>query len=161
MKKLVRIPALIFITAFLLSCFIQTAAAQETDSYKIVSDRIARKDFVFIATTVSPFTGRVRSLTTLYDVRVKADSIFSNLPYFGKSDVAPITSEDAGIIFTSTQFEYSFSPAKKRSWNVEIKFKDQRNTQQFNFIIYDDGSASLNVTSNFRDPISFRGYIRL
>jgi hypothetical protein len=114
-----------------------------------------------MANSLTPMSGRLRILTDPYDVTVKPDTIVSFLPYFGRVDVAPVSSRDGGIMFTSAQFSYTAEKGKKDSWNIEIKFKDQRNASTFNFIIYDNGEASLNVLSPYRDPISFRGEIKL
>src|SRR5687768_3644853 len=64
------------------------------------------KRFVFDARTVSPIGGPTRQLTSSYDFTVKGDSVLSFLPYFGRAYVAPMTSADAGLRFTSTDFSY-------------------------------------------------------
>ena len=140
---------------------IQISLAQNAETYKKVSDRIANKNFVFVAQSLTSQGGKLRILTSEYDVKVSADSIISYLPYFGNADQAPTSSDDAGIFFTSTEFAYNCRTGKKKTWNTEINFRDQRNTTQFSFIIYDDGTALLYVKSLLRDPISFRGYIQL
>ena len=161
MKYYLKISTIICsICFFLLGCS-QIAMAQKEGDDKKIADKVSSKNFVFVANSVTPMSGRLRILTSPYDVRVNADSVISYLPYFGKSTQAPLSSEDAGIMFTSTSFDYSSEAGKKRSWEVRIKFKDQKNTSHFSFIIYDNGEASLNVTSTFRDPISYRGYIKM
>ncbi len=159
MKKVIRIAAIAFLFVFSIGCF--SCVAQETDRYKIISDKVANKDFIFSATSLSPMNGKTRTLTDPYEVRVKKDSVISYLPYFGRVQTAPVNPDDAGVNFTSTRFDYKVNAGKKSSWEVNIKFKDQMNTQEFNFTIYDDGSALLNVSSLLRDPISYRGDIKL
>jgi hypothetical protein len=66
---------------------------------------------------------------------------------------------DVGVQFTSTKFEYSVMPAKKNSWEVKIVPKDNTDIREMNFTIFNDGTASLNILSNFRDAISYRGHI--
>ncbi|MFT3912186.1 MAG: DUF4251 domain-containing protein [Ferruginibacter sp.] len=161
MKRSIQISAIVFFICLCLFGMQQKTIAQKADVYKAVSDKIEKKDFVFVAQSLTPLSGPLRVLTSTYDVRVTADSVISYLPYFGKAQQVPSTSEDAGIIFTSTKFDYVSETGKKKSWDVTIKFKDQRNTSTFSFIIYDNGEASLNVTSMLRDPISFRGHIKL
>jgi hypothetical protein len=161
MKKLLKISTIVFFGCFFMFSNIERSFAQNANTYKIISDKIANKDFVFVAQSLTPISGKLRILTSEYDVKVSADSIISYLPYFGNAQQAPTSSDDAGIIFTSTEFAYIYESSKKKSWDVSIKFRDQKNTTQFSFIIYDNGNASLNVTSLFRDPISFRGYIKM
>ena len=161
MRPLLKISATVFFISFFLFGNIESCIAQNTNTYKIISDKIANKDFVFVAQSLTSIGGKLRILTSEYDVKVTSDSVISYLPYFGNAQQAPTSSDDAGIIFTSTEFGYTYEAGKKKSWDVSIKFRDQKNTTQFSFIIYDDGNASLNVNNLLRDPISFRGYIKL
>lgn len=117
-------------------------------------------EFKFIAERVTPLRGRMRHLTSSYDVTVKKDSLVSYLPYFGRAYQAPINPSEGGIQFTSTQFSYEVSDDKKNSWNVILKPGDQPDVQQFLFTIFENGTATLNVTSTHRDPISFYGNIQ-
>ena len=153
----------IFRLAFtlVLTFFTIVLHAQQQDKAALIEKKIREKNFVFMANSLTPMSGRLRILTDPYDVTVKPDSIISFLPYFGRVDIAPVNSRDGGIMFTSTQFSYTSEKGKKDSWNIEIKLKDQRNASTFNFIIYDNGEASLNVLSPYRDAISFRGEIKL
>ena len=126
-------------------------------SFKTMVDS---QHFVFVAQSVIPLRGRFRNLTSLYDVSISKDTMVSYLPYFGRAYSAPINPSDAGLDFTSTNFLYSVTPHKKSGWDVVIKPKDKMEIQQYLFTIYDNGSASLNVISTSRDPISFNGYIK-
>lgn len=138
----------------------ESLLAQSSVNEAGIEKQITAGNFTFKANSVLPQRGRTRFLDGTYDVRINKDSVISYLPYFGVSDQAPLSSDDAGIKFTSTKFSYSTTPRKKRSWNVKLVFNDQSSARQFNFTIYEDGTASLDVTSNFREPISFRGYIK-
>lgn len=121
---------------------------------------IQAHEFRFVAERVNPLRGRMRHLTSSYDVTVKNDSLVSYLPYFGRAYQAPMDPSEGGIQFTSTQFSYEVNEDKKNSWNVSIKPTDQPDVQQFLFTIFDNGTATLNVTSTHRDPISFYGNIQ-
>lgn len=161
MKRSIQLPAIIIFISFILLGWQQKTVAQsKEDIYKTISDKVVKKDFVFVAQSLTPMSGQLRVLTSEYDVKVTADSIVSYLPYFGRAQQAPSTGE-AGIMFTSTKFDYASETGKKKTWNVTIKIKDQRNANTFSFVIYDNGEASLNVSSMLRDPISFRGHIKL
>ncbi|MEO6671616.1 MAG: DUF4251 domain-containing protein [Ferruginibacter sp.] len=161
MKQMLKIATYLFVIIFFVMGNTERCLAQNIITSKTVSEKIANKDFVFVAQSLSPMGGTLRILSSQYEVSVSADSVISYLPYFGNAQQAPSNSADAGIIFTSTEFGYNYEAAKKKSWDVNIKFRDQKNTTQFNFIIYDDGNASLNVNSLLRDPISLRGYIKM
>ena len=124
-----------------------------------VANMVNGKRFTFVATYVNPLRGRTRQLTSEYDVTIKRDSLVSFLPYFGRAYQAPMDPSQGGIQFTSTNFSYDAGTNKNGSWNVIIKPKDYQPVQQFTFTIFGNGSATLQVMSTSKDPISFNGRI--
>ncbi|HEY9343091.1 MAG TPA: DUF4251 domain-containing protein [Hanamia sp.] len=147
---------------FLALVFFQCTSSKKVTAIQPgdVNTMIDAHEFKFIAERVTPLRGRMRHLTSSYDVTVKNDSLVSYLPFFGRAYQAPMNPSEGGIQFTSTQFSYEVNADKKNSWNVIIKPKDQQDVQQFLFTIFDNGTATLNVTSTNRDPISFYGNIQ-
>ena len=151
---------------FVLAVSVQFTFAQESKQEKIEAQAAAlktlieSKDFVFAPQSVTPLSGRTRQLTSYYDLRISKDTITSNLPYFGRAYTAPIISDDAGISFTSTDFEYYETPGKRGGWVVLIKFKNQSQAREMNLTIFDNGRADLVVSSNSRQSVSFSGNIK-
>ena len=131
--------------------------AQKLDK-ALVENFIQSKEFVFNAQTVLPMSGASRQLTSDYDVRFLGDSIVAYLPYFGRAYSGGY-GEGGAIDFTSTKFDYTVSQRKKGGWDISIKPKDAKDVQRLNFTVSDNGYATLQVTSNNRQPISFNGYI--
>lgn len=148
---------LVFI--FLFSVLISHTSAAQISAAEIKS-KLDSSSFTFVANTAIPSTGKVRQLTSPYDVQVKKNSIDSHLPYFGISRSAPISPQESGMIFTSSDFTYAVTQTDGKSWKVEIKFKDQREVRTFFFEIFDNATATLTATGNYRDAISYRGYVK-
>lgn len=123
-----------------------------------VKNMIDSQSFVFVPQYVNPMSGRKRYLSSGFEISISRDTIVSYLPFFGRGYIAPISPADVDFDFTSTKFTYTITPAK-RGWNISIKPKDQRYLQELYFRIYDDASASLNITSIDRSSISYDGYI--
>jgi Domain of unknown function (DUF4251) len=116
--------------------------------------------YIFRAQSVMPLSGRVRQLTTDdYTLKITADKITSDLPYFGQAYTAPMDPTKTGIQFTSKDFTYTLTPRKKGGWDVLIKPKDYKDVQQMSMSISADGYASLQVISANRQAISFNGVI--
>ena len=156
MQKL-RTTFIKFAVASFVVLFSSSAMAQKPDKAE-VQNMVNSKNFVFKAQMVLPMTGMSRQLTTEYDVRVFGDSIITYLPYFGRAyNVA--YGEPGGINFTSTKFDYKVNARKKGGWDIAIKPNDTKDVQQLNFTVSEDGYATLQVTSNNRQPISYNGYI--
>lgn len=123
-----------------------------------VKAMIDAQRYVFKAQTANPMRGRTMQLTSDYTVRVSKDTVIADLPYFGRAYSAPIDPSKGGIQFNSTKFDYKLETIKK-GWQITIKPTDGGDVQQFFFTIFNNGSASLQVTSTNRTPISFNGYV--
>jgi hypothetical protein len=124
-----------------------------------VKTSVESKQFIFHAQTALPTSGRSRQLTSDYSLRVVSDSLVSNLPFYGRAYSVPYGSGDGGFNFTSTKFEYTASPGKKKGWNISIKPKDVTDFREFSLSLSDNGYGTLQALSNNRQPISFTGYI--
>ncbi|MGI4750892.1 MAG: DUF4251 domain-containing protein [Janthinobacterium lividum] len=153
---------------FSLIAFFNSAQAQNTRAQKklakiaAVKKMVDNQNYVFMAQFANPLGWRTINLNYNYDVVISKDSIDSYLPYYGRAYVAPINPTDpseTGIQFKSKQFDYQNSPSKKGSWEVTIVPHDIKETRKFILNISDEGYASLNVTSNNRQSITFNGYI--
>jgi len=135
--------------------------AQKKDSIKAAAIRemVTNQQYTFKAQTASPLAGRLRQLTTEYDLKVTKEQIVAYLPYFGRAYSAPLDPSKGGIQFTSKDFDYKLTERKKGGWNVSIKTKDLSEAQQMELTIFSDGTASLQANSTNRQSISFNGYI--
>jgi hypothetical protein len=125
-----------------------------------IKNMVDSQNYVFVAQTALPLSGRTRQLTSDYDLRVTKSSIVSYLPYFGRAYQAPLDPTKGGLTFTSKDFDYTATPGKKSGWTVQIKPKDNGDVQQMTLNISSGGYGTLQVVSTNRQPISFNGYIR-
>jgi hypothetical protein len=148
-----------FLISFLLLITASTVSiqAQEKDP-AVLQQMIDSMNFVFTARTVFPQIGSSRMLTTdEYDLRFSGDKVVSFLPYFGRVySYSP--GEDGGIKFTSTDFNYTVKKTK-HGRRVTISPKDVRDISQMVLDISDNGYATLQVTSNYRQSISYYGIV--
>lgn len=158
MKKLKNILATLSFSLFIITLSPTAVQAQNLDK-TTVQQLIQSKNFVFNAQTVFPLAGSSRQLTYDYNVRFLGDSIISYLPYFGRAYSAIYPMGEGGIDFTSTHFDYKAVQKKKNRWDVAIDPKDTRDVRQMNLTVYDNGYATLQVTSDNRQAISYNGYI--
>lgn len=145
----------LFLLAILIGSFTGLEAQLDT---AIVRQKVEAKRYTFVAQTAIPMRGRTVQLTSLYDLKIAGDSVIAGLPYYGRAYSAPINPSDNGINFTSVSFDYKSTYRKKR-WEISIKPKDIQSVSEMNLIIYSNGRATLQVTSNNRQPISFNGML--
>lgn len=132
---------------------------KQDDAAVAVKEVIASQHFIFQAQSITPMRGGVWQLPGVYDLRVSKESVVSFLPYFGRVYMMPVTPADGPLRFESKDFEYTAKEKAKGSWEIRIKPKDVHSVQQLLLTVYDNGNATLQVTSNHRQPVSFNGYI--
>lgn len=138
--------------------YAQPLQNDETEKPEI-QNLVQSKDYIFAAQSVLPQSGRSINLTTIYNLKVSGDTLISDLPYFGRAYVAPVNPSEGGIRFTSTDYNYSVKDRKKGGWDITIFPKDAKDVRQMFLTISENGYASLQVTSNNRQLISYNGYI--
>lgn len=148
-----------FVSILALNTLYAQDSKKEKEKAAKVQGIINSKNFVFIAESASPMGGRTIYLTSTYMLRVSKDTLVTDLPYYGRAYSAPINPSEGGIRFTSTDFELNLQ-AKKKGWDILINPKDTRDVRQLFLSASANGYASLQVTSNNRQAISFTGYIK-
>lgn len=141
-----------------------TAEAQKAVSKKeaAVKQLIDSRKFIFVATDVSPMTGKTWYLTSEYDLKILPDTITAYLPYFGRvtSPGFDLINGEGGIKFTATNFVYTVSEGRKGRKNIEVNIKENIDASKLSMTVFSNGKANLNIISNGRQPISYNGYIR-
>ncbi len=152
--------------AFLLISNAAIAQTSKEDKQKaqvqhITSIVVDSQHYVFAAQTATPVTGGMKNLSYGYDIIISKDTINSHMPYFGRAyGGVAYGSNTSPLEFISTKFKYTSVPKKKGGgWDITIDLQDQSDVKKLLFSIYDNGSASLIVTSNNRSQISFSGDI--
>ncbi len=157
MKKIFKlIPAVLIIC---LAC-LESVHAQDQSKTTNIRSAVNSQHFTFTAQTAMPLARPARQLTSEYAVQVKDDSLISDLPYFGAAYLsAPLNSTESPLHFTSTVFSYDLTEKKKGGWLVTIKPQNSKGVSEMDFTIFDNGNASLVVSSANRDVISFNGVV--
>jgi hypothetical protein len=164
MKKLAKTS--IILIAFLFTAttvFAQqtTKQAKAAEKAAAIKNKIESKAYTFKAEYAQPFRGGQKYLTSEYDLRITPDSVIAYLPYFGRVYMsAPLTPEENGVMFTSTKFDYKIQPTKKGGWSIIITPNKVKYISKMQLDVFSNGSATLFVTSNYRDQITFNGYIK-
>lgn len=159
LRNLFTTGILIWIVAFSGQVSAQNTNKQASSKADKIQNLIQEGSYVFNARTVLPMNGRVRHLTSLYDLTVSMDTIRAHLPYFGRAYSAPMNPSEGGIQFISTKFKYKVTSTKRGGWRINIEPEDVRDPQKLTLNISSGGSASLQVLSNRRQAISFNGII--
>ena len=161
MKKATINSRIFWLAIIAIALFPATVLAQTKKEKKAAEIKkiVEARNYVFKAQTALPTAGSTRQLTSDFDLRVSKDTIVSDLPYFGRAYTAPLNPSEGPLRFTSTDFQYTATDRKKGGWDVTITPKDLQDPRQLTLSIFDNGTASVVVTSYNRQPISFNGYV--
>ena len=151
---------IILIIKVMLASLIIAGSANAQYTADNIKDMVNAQSFVFEAQTASPASGNLKQLTpSYYTLSVSKDTVVADLPYYGRAYTAPIDPTQGGLQFKSTKFEY-LEKAGRKGWNITIKPDDTGDAVQMYLSVFDNGSASLSISSANRQSISFNGFIR-
>lgn len=138
---------------------------------------VEAKNYVFVASSANPLNaadinnvmsrmpgytggGNINLTGSSYNLTVTPDSLVSYLPYYGRSYTPKIGDpNDSGIKFKSKDFTYKSTPNKKGGWLILINPKDVKDNYNLTLSITKAGRATLSITSNSQQAISYEGNI--
>ncbi len=123
-----------------------------------IKELIKSGSFVFIANQALPMGGGAIQLTSPYDLKIKGDSAFAYLPYYGVAYRADYGSSEGGIKFSEPVKDYKIA-YRKSSHEITFKVNNPKDNYSLQLIISDSGSGTLGVTSIYRQFISFYGKV--
>ena len=146
-----------FLLLFISSCsFLKTSP----ETKKMISTKVESKDFTVGVNLANPLRMKPVSLTSDYTLRIKNDSAFAYLPYYGVAQIAPFSGE-GGIKFAEPMIDYKMSSNKKSTgWDIQFQLKSELVLYTVSMNIYDNGSSIIPVNSFNRDVINFNGEVK-
>lgn len=156
---------LIIATIFIVSCASlnngQKKISAEQKALQI-EDSIQAKSFEVDFNYVTPMSMPPHNLTSNYYLRIKGDSVQSELPYFGRAYYSNISNNDRSpLSFNSRITDIKTVKNKKNDYTIIFKTKNDTEDMEYTLNIYPNGQAYLNVNSTYREAISFNGDIDL
>jgi hypothetical protein len=125
-----------------------------------VENSIQSKRYEISVNYVNPMTGKPRNLTPDYSIRISDDSTYVYLPYFGRAYSAPMNGE-GGIRIANLMNNYKVDNNKGKNYSIGFTAKGTDDTYRFSITVWTNGRASVLVTCNNRQAISYNGNLRL
>lgn len=132
-------------------------AARKAEQIERTRELIDANTWQFDAQQMLPTSGKSRALTTSYNIVVNEQSLDSYLPYFGRAYRSDYGSTESPLIFKSDISEFKVEDAKKGGWVIRFKANNKNDRLDYTLHVSENGSASLNINSTDRQPISFHG----
>jgi hypothetical protein len=160
--------------ALVLTCFLSFSVligfAQEKTKQQLKEEKklakqkevealVNSKEYEFVAVTAYPQgTRSVDMISNPNYLRVKNDSIFSEMPYFGRAYSGVVYGGSGGLDFKGAIQDFSISKNKKE-YTIKAKVKDNSDSYTVNLTVFFEGNASLTIYSIHRNSINYRGSI--
>lgn len=118
--------------------------------------------FKFVADRAYPTGGGSGVVMTARANEVQLDSMHAvgNLAFFGTNTSAPFNNNSGGIEFDGEVSRLKIKKNKKETQlTLSFSIAGIRDSYRCIFTITDSGPSNLNVSSNKKSPISYKGYI--
>ncbi|PTQ96971.1 uncharacterized protein DUF4251 [Mucilaginibacter yixingensis] len=158
MKILKALFVVLAITAGMNVAHAQNKKKAYSEQENIIMRALDMKNYTFNAQSANPMRGTTINLTGINDLRIKKDSIIAYLPYYGRAYMGvAYNPTESPLQFTSTKFTYSSVTKKNDNREITIKLQDSKEIRQIIISTSLNGYATVTVTSNNRDPITFYG----
>ena len=155
--KSIRINLALIVLLFVASCSTTKITANKIQE---VSTKVESKDFTVDVKYASPTSGQQIYLNYSYDLRIKNDSAFAYLPYYGVAYSAPYGGE-GGIKFNEPMTQYTCVKNKKGDgWDIRFKVRAKENVYDIYLSIFNNASATIIVNSFNRQAITFQGDLK-
>lgn len=156
MKIIRSVILLLLFAANALALSAQTSKEKKEQEKQELKEMIDSQDYKIDVRMAHPVGGRAVSLTSSYSLAIRNDSVFSNLPYYGRAYSIPYGGGD-GLNFKVPLQDYSLDMDKKGTAKIKLVARNSEDRFTFNIRIFNDGSASINVNMQNRQSISYRG----
>jgi hypothetical protein len=155
----------VFLSFSMLVCFAQEKTKQQIkEENKIAKQKevqalIDSKKYEFVAITAYPQGMRsVNMISNPNYLRFKNDSIFSEMPYFGRAYAGVGYGGSGGLDFKGPVQDFSITKNKK-DYTIKAKVKDNSDSYTVILTVFFEGNASLTINSVHRNSINYRGSI--
>lgn len=143
----------------LMGCSTLTPAekeAQRKATAQAVEKAMADRHYTIDVQMMYPQRGPAKNVSGDYSLEVRGDTLVSYLPYIGRAYQVPYGG-GKGLNFVAVMERYSVTKDAKGQTIVTFGVTNEEDTYEYQLGIFDNGSATIDVRSKQRDPISFSG----
>ena len=136
--------------------FAQSRSEKKARIERAVKKAVDAKTYEINVDRMHPIKGGSRTLTTNYSLKVRNDSVYSYLPYFGVAYSVPYGG-GKGMIFNEPLTDYTTKKLKKGKVQVAFQTRSEGDNYEYSLTIYPNGSTTINVQATNRQSISYTG----
>lgn len=134
----------------------QLKVEKEAAQIEVTKNLVKSKNFIFKVININPMRGKTINVTSEYEVKIKNDSIFSYLPFFGRAYSVDYGTRNSPMMFELPINEFS-SEESKKGFMIKAEVKNKTDVLNYTFQVSKTGSTTLIVNSVNRQSISYYG----
>ena len=131
-------------------------AAQKAEMARNVTKALNERNYKISILRMNPMRGSSRSVSYGYSVEVRNDTLFSDLPYFGRAYNVPYGG-GKGLNFSHPIENYQEYQKKNGQRHIEIGLTNEEDTYLYTIEVFDNGNSSVEVWSRQRERIYYTG----
>lgn len=135
---------------------------KKQEQYEKIRSLVQSGKYEFIGRKANPQSGRQIDLTTRSNfLRINGENAAAEMPFFGRAYSGGYSSSDGGIKFDGPMEDFDIQQNdKKRRVVIKFKVRGTGDTYSCTLSISSMESASLSVSSNKKQGISYTGVIQ-
>lgn len=135
----------------------QRRVAEQNKVTQTVRQKLDGRSYQIDINYMMPLRGGAKAVNN-YSVAVNESTIDSHLPYVGEARSVPYGG-GKGLTFKDKIESYTDSGWVKDKRTIVVKVKTDEDSYIYTLEVFDNGSASVRVSSRNRDEISYMGRI--
>lgn len=156
---------LFFMTLSLAVCGCSTLtsaerAERDAKTALAVEKALAERHYKVAISMMNPRRGKAVHVSPDFSLEVKGDTLVSYLPYFGRAYSVPYGG-GKGLNFTAPISEYHAAKGRHGTTLVTLKAINEEDTYSFRLEVFDNGSTTIDLSAQQREPISYSGQMEL
>lgn len=126
----------------------------------LVEKALADRHYTIDVQMMYPQQGPARNVSGDYSLEVRGDTLISSLPYFGRAYLVPYGG-GKGLNFSELISNYEVTKKPKGLTEIAIELTNEEDNYLYQLSIFDNGSATIDVRSKQRQPISYSGEMQI
>ncbi len=133
----------------------EAKAKRQAELAEEIKEDMADRHFLIDVRQMYPQSAPAQTLASTFTLELSGDTLYSNLPYFGRAYHVPYGGGD-GLHFTAEIFDYKLRRVKD-CWRTTFSTRHEGDTYVYTIDVYDNSAATIGISSNNREHISFSG----
>jgi len=148
----------VFLCVALLAGGCASSSRTNSTTSQEVQQKIESGNYRVDVNMASPRRTRNIPLTSPYWVEIRNDSVFSNLPYYGRAYTIPYGGGQ-GLQFDAPIEGYEVNYTSKGNARISFRAKTPEDTYQYSMTVYTNGNSTIQVLMQQRESIGFSGQL--